>query len=95
MKSIEKDPLEKELVEMIIDVCNVTDAVPDDLSPDAPFIGPESCLGLDSLDAVEIVVALEKRYKIHIDSQETARQIFVSLRTLAHYIRKETGATLR
>jgi len=95
MKSIDKDALETELVEMIIDVCNVTDAVPDDLSPDDPFIGPESCLGIDSLDAVEIVVALEKKYKIHIGSQETARQIFVSLRTLAKYIRKETGATRR
>jgi acyl carrier protein len=94
MKPIDgKDALERELVEMIIDACNVTDAVPDDVSPDDPFIGPESCLGLDSLDAVEIVVALEKKYGIHIGSQETARRIFVSLRTLADYIRRQTGAS--
>jgi acyl carrier protein len=55
MKSFEKDGLEKELIEMIIEVCNIIDPVPEELSPNDPLIGPESALGLDSLDAVEIV----------------------------------------
>ena len=93
MKSIEKDGLEKELIEMIIEVCNITEPVPEDLSPNDPLIGPDSALGLDSLDAVELVVAVEKRYNIRIGSQETTRKIFRSLKTLAAYIRKKTGAT--
>ena len=40
---------------MIIEVCNIIDPVPEDLSPDDPLIGSESPLGLDSLDAVELV----------------------------------------
>ena len=94
MKSGEKDALEKELIEMIMDVCNITDPVPEDFSLDDPLIGPESALGLDSLDAVEIVVAVEKKYKVRIGSQETTREIFRSLKTLANYIRKQTGVTL-
>ncbi|MBA4417541.1 MAG: acyl carrier protein [Syntrophus sp. (in: bacteria)] len=90
MKSNEIDELEKELLEFIIEVCNITDPVPDNISADDPLIGPESPLGLDSLDAVEIVVAAEKKYDIRIGSRETTRKILKSLKTLADYIRKQT-----
>jgi len=90
MKWFEKDGLEKELVTLIVKVCNVLDPVPDDLSFDDPIVGPESPLGLDSLDAVEIVVAIEKTYHIKIDAQETSRKIFKSINTLADFIRQHT-----
>ena len=90
MKWFEKDGLEKELVELIVKVCNVLDPVPDDLSFDDPIIGPESAFGLDSLDAVEIVVAVEKTYHVRIDAQETSRKIFKSINTLAEFIRQHT-----
>ena len=91
MNSVKLNELEKELIEMIIEVCNITDPIPEDLSPNDPLIGPESALGLDSLDAVEIVVAVEKKYNIHIGSQEITRKIFRSLKTLADYVRKQTA----
>jgi acyl carrier protein len=94
MKWIEKSGLEKELVELIVKVCNVLDPVPDDLSFDDPIIGPESAFGLDSLDAVEIVVAIEKTYHIKIDAQETSRKIFKSINTLAEFIRQNTSEEL-
>ena len=78
---------------MIVRVCNLTDPVPDDLKFTDPLIGPDSVLGLDSLDAVEIVVAVEKNYQVRIEVQETSRRVFKSLRTLADYIRKQTKAT--
>jgi acyl carrier protein len=92
MKWFEQEGLEKELLEMIIEVCNIIDPVPDNLSFDDPIVGPESPLGLDSLDAVEIVVAVEKKYHARIDAQETSRKIFTSLRTLADFIRKQPGS---
>jgi acyl carrier protein len=90
MKWFEKDGLEKELVELIVKVCNILDPVPDDLSFDDPIIGPESALGLDSLDAVEIVVAVEKQYHVRIDAQETSRKILKSINTLTEFIRQHT-----
>lgn len=90
MKQFEANGLEKELVEMIVEVCMIVDPVPHDLSVNDPLIGPESSLGLDSLDAVEIVVAVEKKYGVKIDAQETSRKIFTSLKTLADYIRKHS-----
>jgi len=93
MKWFEKEGLEKELVGLIVKVCNILDPVPDDLSFDDPLIGPESVLGLDSLDAVEIVVAVEKKYHVRINAQETSRRVFRSINTLADYIRKHKDAT--
>lgn len=79
--------LEKELLDLVVEVCNVLDPVPEDFSPDDPFIGSDSVLGLDSLDAVEIVVVVEKRYNVRINVEDTSRKVFRSLRTLADYIR--------
>ncbi|BCR03208.1 acyl carrier protein [Desulfuromonas versatilis] len=78
--------LETELQELIIDACNVPDA-PEEVDPEAPLIGPDSPLGLDSLDAVEVVVAVQKKYDVRIGGQDTSREVLRSLRTLADFIR--------
>lgn len=81
--------LEKELMEIIVGACKIEDPIPDDISPDDPLLGPDSVFGLDSLDAVEIVVAVETRYKVRIGADENSRLVFRSLRTLADHIRSE------
>ena len=81
------DALEKELCSMIVDTCRVTDAPAEEPSPDAALIGPDSAFGLDSLDAVEVVVAVQRKYNVRIDAQETSRVVLQSLRTLAQFIR--------
>lgn len=81
------DGLEQELFRMVAETCRVSEPLPDDLSPDAPLIGPDSPFGLDSLDAVEIVVAVQRRYNVRIDAQDTSRQVLQSLSTLAAFIR--------
>ena len=94
MKWFEKEGFEKELVELIVRVCNVLDPVPDDLSFDDPIVGPDSLLGLDSLDAVEIIVVVEKTYRVRIDTQETGRKVIRSINTLAQFIRQRTEQEL-
>lgn len=85
--------LEQELVEMICEVCKVEGGVPADFSPTAPLIGPESMLGIDSLDAVEIVFTVQNRYRVRIDSEETSRQVLASLKTLADFVEKNRPET--
>ena len=77
--------LESELVEMIMGECNVMDE-PEGVTSDSPIIGDNSPFGLDSLDAVEVVVAVQKKFGIRIGNQETSRQVFRSIGTLADYI---------
>lgn len=83
------DSLEQELSEMIIDICRVAGPLAAEVTPDAPLIGPDSPYGLDSLDAVEIVVAVQKNYRIRIEAQEASREVLRSLRSLATYIRSQ------
>jgi len=77
--------LEEEVKQTIIEVLQLEDLRPDDIDIDAPlFI---EGLGLDSIDALELGVALQKRYGISLsgDSEETRRH-FKSVRTLAALI---------
>ncbi len=85
------DELERELAAMICEVCKIEGGVPADLSVTAPLIGPESPLGIDSLDAVEIVFNVQNRYRLRIDSEETSRKVLANLRTLAAFVRTHRG----
>lgn len=80
--------LQQELLAMICEVCKVEGGVPADFSPTATLIGPESPLGIDSLDAVEIVFTVQNRYQVRVDSEETSRLVLASLKTLAEFIEK-------
>jgi acyl carrier protein len=77
--------LEEEVKQVIIDVLQLEDMTPADIETDAPLF--VDGLGLDSIDALELGVALQKRYGISLsaDSEETRRH-FASVRTLAAMI---------
>lgn len=83
------DNLERELVDMILDICSIDDVAVEDVGLDAPLIGPESPLELDSLDAVEVVVSVQKTYNVRIGGEGPSREALQSVKSLANYIRKE------
>jgi len=59
---------------------------PEDLDEDMPLFGDVT--GLDSIDALELVVMLEKQYGIKITDSKVARKILVNVRTIAEYVYK-------
>lgn len=79
------ETLEFELKELIIDALALEDVEPDHIESGAAlFI---EGLGLDSIDALELAMALEERYGIQIgDDPDTNREIFASVRNLATYV---------
>ncbi len=90
MPKLDTNELITELTELIVTTCNITEQLPADMSPDEPLIGPDSPFGIDSLDAVEIAVAVQRKYNIRIDARKTARQVMATLRTLAEYISEQS-----
>lgn len=80
-KLIEK--LKRELIEEL----NLEEITPKDINPDKPLFG-DGGLGLDSIDALEIILILERNYGIKIKNPAEGKQIFYSVRTLADYIVK-------
>jgi acyl carrier protein len=73
-----------ELKSDIIISLNLQDITPAQIDDDAPLFG--AGLGLDSIDALELVVMLEKNYRIVIKDIEEGRPAFQSVRTLAAFI---------
>ena len=80
--------LYKEVKELIVDACNLAEAdiSADDIQLDDPLVGPDSPLGIDSLDAIEIVAAVEKHYNVRINNVDTAQKLLKSVRTLTDFI---------
>jgi acyl carrier protein len=73
-----------ELKSQIIAALNLQDITPEQIDDEAPLFG--TGLGLDSIDALELVVMLEKNYGIVIKDIEEGRPAFRSVRTLAEFI---------
>jgi acyl carrier protein len=57
----------------------------EEIGTEQPLFGPES-IGLDSVDALQLVVALDKNYGLRIQDAEAAKQIFQSVRTIAEAV---------
>ncbi|HDK42923.1 MAG TPA: acyl carrier protein [Desulfobacteraceae bacterium] len=60
----------------------------DKIGSDDPLIGPDSPLGTDSLDALEIAVTIQQEYGVRMNSENTSRVVLQSVATLADYIKK-------
>jgi acyl carrier protein len=72
------------LKEDIITMLNLLELTPEEIETEAPLFGDG--LGLDSIDAMELVMYLEKNYGIKIENPKEARKIFASVKALAEYI---------
>ena len=68
----------------IIEVLNLEEVKPEDIDNDAPLFGEG--LGLDSIDALELIVLLEKKYGIKLSDPSQGKAIFQSIHTMAEYI---------
>jgi len=74
----------EQLKEQIIDALNLEDLTPNDIDNDAPLFGEG--LGLDSIDALELIVLMEKYYGIKLQNPAEGKQIFKSVNAMAAYI---------
>lgn len=83
----DKKALAERLKKLIIDSLGLEDVTPGDIKDDDPLFG--NGLGLDSIDALELVVALEKEFGIVIADEEVGKKIFVSISTLADFVARE------
>ncbi len=76
---------QSELASMIIDVLNLEDMQVADIDPDTQLF--DSGLGLDSIDALEIAVAIAQKYGVHLKAEdEETRSVFATLRSLSDHI---------
>ena len=80
------EELKNALKEQIIDALNLEEMTADDIDNEAPLFGDG--LGLDSIDALELIVILDKFYGIKLSNPAEGKAIFTNINTIADYIAK-------
>ena len=81
--------LKYELKKQIIEELNLTDITPADIIDDAPLFGDG--LGLDSIDALELVVLLEKYHGVKIIDEAVGKKALASINSMAEFIQEENA----
>jgi len=80
------DPLNARLKQLIVQTLRLKDVMPEDILDHEPLFGAAR-FDLDSIDALELVLRLEKEFGIKIGTSEEARQALATVATLAAFIR--------
>ncbi len=79
-----QEELINQVKQLIIDSLRIEGMNPDDIETDAPLFGEG--LGLDSIDALQLVVAMEKDFGVIVPDAATGTVVFQSVRSMAQYI---------
>ena len=83
--------LEQQIKQLIIESLTLEDISAEDIETDAPLFGDQG-LGLDSVAALELGLAVQKKFGLQLDSeQQNLREHFASVAALADFIRAQKG----
>jgi acyl carrier protein len=81
--------LKLDIKRLIVATLKLSDVRPEDIEEDAVLFGNDSALQLDSVDALEIIVVLQRTYGVHVDDRNLGRFIIKSINTMAEFIARE------
>ncbi len=84
------ETLKKEIKELIITSLNLEDVTPEGIVDDAPLF--QEGLGLDSIDALELAVAIERKFRVTIPDEAVGKKAFSSVNSLTAYVAEHRPA---
>ena len=93
MNEVDIANLKLEIKNLIIEALNIQHVKPEDIDTSAPLFARDNVLGLDSIDAIEIVMAVQRKYDVRIGDQNLARTVLESIDTIADFIKRELAKT--
>jgi len=88
MKGSLDENFKKELKELIIKECDL-EISPDEINDDDPLFGGNSSIGLDSIDALQVSIAIQNKYGVVITDSKVLRRVMASINTFSDHIRPE------
>ena len=86
MKGSEDAQFKQEIKQMIIDECRMDNYNATDILDDEYLAGSESRFGLDSIDMLQVIVAIKNNYNIRIQNDANSREILATINNLADYL---------
>jgi acyl carrier protein len=81
--------LKWEIKELIVETLGITDVDMEKIDDEKPLFGSDNALTLDSVDGLEIIMALQRKYNVRIGDQNLARSIISSVNNIAGFITTE------
>ncbi len=92
MKALDRDLL-NQLKRLVVESCE-QDFAAEELADDEPLFGPQARLHLDSLDALQLSMALQKAYGVRLTDSKETRRILTSIDSLARYLMERGGGNV-
>jgi len=83
--------LKTEIKELIIQTLNIKNIRAEQVQDTVPLFSAENILALDSIDGIELVVAIQERYQVRIADQNVARNVIESIDSIAEFIIRAKG----
>jgi acyl carrier protein len=84
---MDQEALLRQIKELVIGELHLEGKRPEDIDDDAPLFGDG--LGLDSLDALQLAMAIEERLGVKLPEGDAARPVFASIRSIAEFVARE------
>lgn len=81
--------LKSEIKKLILETLNIKNIKPEDIDDSVPIFSKESVLGLDSIDGIELIMAIQKKYEVRIGDQNLARNVLESVNSIAEFVARE------
>ena len=87
--STPSEDLKLDIKKLIMSTLAINDVDPNDVDDEKPLFGGDNALTLDSVDAIEIIMAIQRTYGIRIADQNIARQVISSINSIARFISEQ------
>ena len=81
--------LKGEIKLLILETLNIKNVKPEDIDDSVPIFSKDSVLGLDSIDGIELIMAVQKKYEVRIGDQNLARSVLESVNSIAEFVARE------
>ncbi len=78
--------LRREIKLLILETLNIKNIQPDDIDNAIPIFSKDSLLALDSIDGIELIMAIQKKYNVRIADQNLARSVLESVNSIAEFV---------
>lgn len=75
-----------EIKRLIIDTLNMGSVNPEEIRDDVPLLSGDNVITIDSIDVIEVVIAIQKRFNVRMDDQNLVRHIVNTVNTLAEFV---------
>ncbi|MBP1668359.1 MAG: acyl carrier protein [Bacteroidetes bacterium] len=86
MSALTLPEIKLEIKRLILDTLNMGTINPDSIRDDIPLLSGDNVITIDSIDVIEVVIAIQKRFNVRMDDQNLARHIVNTVDTMAEFV---------